>query len=133
VRKESDEKDLVTAKIKEVKVCSVEKKSSNLSLKDDSREEMNFFQLRNNLQKKGKIEKKDINGIITTMIKDRVTTESAISLKIMAKMIFSCIFCQTKNRKQINIYNKGVDRFYKELDIINILKNVRLSKVFMMT
>ena len=66
---------------------------SNLSLKDNSPEEVYFFQLRNSLHKKQIIEKKNIIGIILTLINERVHVSKAISLRIMAKIFLQQCFC----------------------------------------
>ena len=87
------------------------------------------------MQEKRIIKDDDTHGIIATLMKKRVLFRSAFSLPLIAANSLRSKFCcrSRKNKEYTDLFNKGEERFYEELDIVNLLKTVRLTKVFVKT
>jgi hypothetical protein len=100
----------------------------------DEIEKDHFEILKSSIETHKNVEEKDIKNIISTLFLKRQRFGQLFSfyqnIRFYVLSNFRC--CVSKNsreRKQYKIYTNGNRKFFKELDVISLLRNVRLQKV----
>lgn len=94
------------------------------------------------MEENNEVDKSEIHSLIINLFKNRQSFRAAFSkvelpiLTVMAVLnfIFPCCFKKnTKFYSKMKIYQNGIKRYYHELDIVSLLKAVRLSKLLFAT
>jgi hypothetical protein len=105
----------------------------------NSREKRDYLTLKKKLSAKDpRLQKSDLINIVSHVLCHRVPYTNMFSLMTFVKFyvidLLPCIKKWMKNRKnddakKINLFENGVKRYYKELDVTSLIKAVRISKV----
>ena len=99
----------------------------------DSREILEYKKLRQNLNC-GVVQPSRISNIVRTIFFSRARFSSIFSypLLMLISYLRDCRCLQRRissdNRRKIKIFENGQRKFFRELDVVNLLQSVRVSK-----
>lgn len=95
-------------------------------------EKKHYLQMKEQLEKES-INYDSISHIVIHILKHRSSFKSILSFKVLClSRFFPCCFGRRRAQdtyKDKMRYQNGVNRYFKELDIIKILKTIRASKL----
>jgi hypothetical protein len=103
----------------------------------NTKEQKDYIILKDNIERNNTVSRKDITAIVTNVLMYRDKFAKVFTWKIFFLQLlmnnFKC--CVRKNKrnsinwKYTQLYNNGMNRYYTELDIVKLLKTVRLQKM----
>ena len=93
-------------------------------------ETRNYLRMKSSIKKNNRLDEGDINSMTRNIFAHRdkfnkLFTASSFMFYVLAQKVFPCCLRKRDNRK-LNLYRNGIARYYKEVDIVKILKAVRI-------
>jgi hypothetical protein len=99
----------------------------------DGTEMQHFRALKSNIHDSNKVTENDILSIFDNIWKKRANYGASLTkgsfLKLFIISVFPCCIRKEKNKKEFLTFKNGIRKFNKELDVINLLRSTRLSKI----
>lgn len=109
-------------------------------------ETKDYLALKKQIEEANSLEKSHINSLLVNMFKHRDRFSSMFSgqsalLFFITPFFLSCCPCLFRNRKKVNssefkkakTFENGIKRYYEELDIVKLLRAIRLNKILFWT
>ena len=129
-----------------------------MGIKDDDQirfctpdERKEYFQMKEQIETNGKVNNQNMNDILMNIMKHRVPFDNLVSTWVIflewmkSDYVIPCgclisnirrIYCKykpdkfSKKYRNVKLYENGMNRFYQEIDIVHLLKSVRLFRLY---
>jgi len=109
-------------------------------------ETRDYLKLKKQLDEQGTLERSHITSLLVNMLKHRqrfsaMFSDSVALLYFILPFFVKCCPCLCKSRKNTNsleykkskTFENGIKRYYQELDIVKLLRAIRLNKLLFWT